>query len=357
MKSAFFNKEYISLRVILSVVLIMLINLTWTLITVVNGGGFGALADQLLLTRTLMGAIETFLLVEASFYSAWAIFGPEKTPGKKSYFLALLLLVTTIIVFSLGFGLLEKISFQSFTVNCISDLAIAISSFVVSALIIQKDSVNKLLKEKEKYIEEKARNAEATALAQADAINMRIDNHFFFNSLNILAALIPEDPKKAEDFLLELTDAHRLIFIEGSAKSISISKEMKLLDAYMKMTRYRFGTDSISLTIDDEISEHEEEHVIPLSILHGVENAIKHNNYSNEKPLRISISVEADANDYYFIIISNNKQEKFSKPISTKQGIENIRKKYLLVSGQCPIIENNEETFTLKLPIIKQWTY
>ena len=53
--------------------------------------------------------------------------------------------------------------------------------------------------------------------------------------------------------------------------------------------------------------------------------------------------------------VRNNKMEKISKPVSTGQGLENIRKKYCFVSGQTPVVEDSADTFTVKLPLIEKW--
>jgi len=77
-----------------------------------------------------------------------------------------------------------------------------------------------------------------------------------------------------------------------------------------------------------------------------VENAIKHNTFSKESPLKIELSVVGD-----YLTVKNNRQAK-NGVISTKTGLSNLNQRSLLVSN-CPIeIEQNEHFFEVKVKLI-----
>jgi two-component system, LytTR family, sensor kinase len=81
-----------------------------------------------------------------------------------------------------------------------------------------------------------------------------------------------------------------------------------------------------------------------------VENAVKHNVVSKNKPLQINIFTEDDQ----LLIVQNNLQRKSVNEMeSTQFGLSNISQRYEFLSHKPIIIEENEQYFTVKLPIIK----
>ena len=349
---SYFSKKYVTLRTVLSVAICLLMNITWAFIVAPDHGGISNLIkDWNMLTVIALSILETIAIVETSFYVVWRSLCRGDVVTWKTGVISLGILVTASAAYASLFGMGSLISVKSFTRSFITS---ALSS-IVFLNSIQKDRLNELLMERERILAEKSRLAEASAIAQSDAMNMRIDNHFFFNSLNILASLIGEDPGKAEEFLLELSDTHRRIIELGSAATITVKEELELVGSYMRMTFYRFGNESIRLVIDDGIQEYANAEIIPLSLLHAVENAIKHNSYSSSNPLVIRVGVESSGPGKRSLTVRNNKMEKISKPVSTGQGLENIRKKYCFVSGQTPVVEDSADTFTVKLPLIEKW--
>ena len=79
-----------------------------------------------------------------------------------------------------------------------------------------------------------------------------------------------------------------------------------------------------------------------------VENAIKHNEFSETTPLSISVSISSD-----YVIVSN-RMNRISEPQpSSKIGLRNLDNRYKLITKRNIIIENNFESFIVKLPIIR----
>ena len=353
---SYFSKEYVTLRTVLSVAICLLMNITWAFIVAPDHGGISNLIkNRDMLTVIALSVLETIAIVETSFYVVWRSLCRGDVVTWKTGVISLGILAIASAVYASLFGMQNLISVKSFTRSFLTDFITSALSSIVFLNSIQKDRLNELLMERERILAEKSRLAEASAIAQSDAMNMRIDNHFFFNSLNILASLIGEDPGKAEEFLLELSDTHRRIIELGSAATITVKEELELVGSYMRMTFYRFGNESIRLVIDDGIQEYANAEIIPLSLLHAVENAIKHNSYSKSNPLVIRVGVESSGPGKRSLTVRNNKMEKISKPVSTGQGLENIRKKYCFVSGQTPVVEDSADTFTVKLPLIEKW--
>ena len=81
-----------------------------------------------------------------------------------------------------------------------------------------------------------------------------------------------------------------------------------------------------------------------------VENAVKHNVVSKNKPLQINIFTEND----HLLIVQNNLQRKEVDDLeSTQFGLTNISQRYEFLTHKPIVIQENEAFFTVKLPIIK----
>tara|TARA_B100000795_G_scaffold70531_1_gene49455 strand:- start:17994 stop:19001 length:1008 start_codon:yes stop_codon:yes gene_type:complete len=186
--------------------------------------------------------------------------------------------------------------------------------------------------------------------SQLETLKNQVNPHFLFNSLNTLASVIPEDPKMAVDFVQNLSAVYRYILEIRSREFITIQEELKCIRAYEFLLKIRFG-ESLKLEIDiNEIDL--EKQIVPLSLQMLLENAIKHNVVSKKRPLEISISIIVDR-----ILIVNNLQPKLEQEKSTKTGLENIRKRYQLLSGKSIEVIQGSDTFSVTLPLIEIEAY
>ena len=88
--------------------------------------------------------------------------------------------------------------------------------------------------------------------------------------------------------------------------------------------------------------------MVPAALQMLIENAIKHNIVSRNKPLHIDIH----ANGNNTLIVSNNLQLRKTGEPSTKIGLQNIRKRYELISGRDIVIKETDETFEVTLPLL-----
>lgn len=79
-----------------------------------------------------------------------------------------------------------------------------------------------------------------------------------------------------------------------------------------------------------------------------VENAIKHNGFSMEHPLFISITSSEN-----YITVHNLKSPLLSRMESTGLGHKNIVERYALLCDKKVKIENTENFYSVSLPIIK----
>lgn len=183
---------------------------------------------------------------------------------------------------------------------------------------------------------------------QLESLKSQLDPHFLFNSLNTLSFLI-DDNEPAQKYLEHLSDVYRYVLVSRQKDMVSLQEEMDFVNAYIYLNKIRFRE---NLMLENYISpKNLDKKIIPLSLQMLVENAIKHNIVSKEKPLTITIS-DIMLGDKGYLVIENNFQEKKTFEKSTKVGLQNISNRYQLLTSKLILIEKNERFFKVELPLL-----
>ena len=195
-------------------------------------------------------------------------------------------------------------------------------------------------------VEEKEMLKRESLQAQLNALRNQVNPHFLFNNLNTLSSLIPENPKHAVDFVQQLSKVYRHILEVKEEKSILLKDEIDVLNAYAFLLKTRFGNNlDVKINVPDE-KLHQK--IVPLSLQILMENAIKHNIVSSEKPLHIDVFTENGS-----LVVSNNLQMKNQVNESTGIGLDNIRNRYKLLGDKEVKVTENENSFTVSIPLIE----
>lgn len=195
-------------------------------------------------------------------------------------------------------------------------------------------------------VEEKEMLKRESLQAQLNALRTQVNPHFLFNNLNTLSSLIPEDPKHAVDFVQQLSKVYRHILDVKDEKSILLKDELDVLNAYTFLLKTRFGNNlDVHFNIPDEKLQKK---IVPLSLQILMENAIKHNVVSSDRPLRIDVFTENGS-----LVLSNNLQMKKQVNESTGIGLENIRNRYKLLGDKEVKVTDDENSFTVSIPLIE----
>lgn len=190
--------------------------------------------------------------------------------------------------------------------------------------------------------------------AELEALKEQVNPHFMFNSLNTLAGLIPEDPVRAVTFVERLADTYRYVLNMQKKELVSLEDELKFLNAFTYVLKTRFG-DKLQVNID--IEEELKKHYVPPVILQILlENAVKHNIVSKEKPLTVNISSTRTGNGVE-ITVSNPLQLKEKKEESSGLGLSNITKRYELLNRPLPKITVTDTSFEVSVTLITVKNY
>jgi Histidine kinase/2TM domain len=184
-----------------------------------------------------------------------------------------------------------------------------------------------------------------TASAKYESLKNQIDPHFLFNSLNVLSSLIEENPENAQRFTTSLSKVYRYVLEQKDKDLVSIAEELSFAKTYMNLLKMRFEN---SLTYEIPTQELNSEYkVVPLSLQLLLENTVKHNVVSEQKPLHIKIFIENG-----FLVIENNLQKKEVLQDRKGVGLQNIIDRYAIISKKKMIVEQTENQFIVKLPIL-----
>lgn len=178
--------------------------------------------------------------------------------------------------------------------------------------------------------------------AKYESLKNQVNPHFLFNSLNALTNLVYEDQDKAVKFIKQLSEVYRYVLDTRDQEVVTIEDELKFLQSYIYLQQIRFGD---KLKIEMALSDRQF-YVTPLALQMLIENAIKHNVVAEDSPLTIRLF-----NKDGFVIVENNLRKKavLAEP-SAGVGLENICRRYELLSDKKVEVIRDRETFIVKLP-------
>jgi LytS/YehU family sensor histidine kinase len=166
-----------------------------------------------------------------------------------------------------------------------------------------------------------------------------------FNSLNTLSEIVYEDARKADQYIQKLSGIYRYILQNEEIDLVPLNEEIEFVKQYFDIQKVR-DNDKIMLEIDFQHAS--EFKIVPVSLQILVENALKHNSKSETLPLKIRIEMGYDT-----ILVSNNIQRKNILENTSKTGLVNLRERVKLILDKDLIIEEENNQFIVKLPIVK----
>ncbi len=181
--------------------------------------------------------------------------------------------------------------------------------------------------------------------AELQVLTNEMDPHFLFNSLNTLNHLILNEPRQAHLFNNRLAQVYRYFLINKNKELISLRDELEFIESYIYLLQIRHDNKLLLETkLDDKVYK---VMIPPCSLQILVENAIKHNEFTDTNPLLISVSV----NDHY-LQVSNNIKPKLYAVNSTGIGLKNLSSRYKILFRKDITITTTRENFIVKLPLI-----
>jgi LytS/YehU family sensor histidine kinase len=224
-------------------------------------------------------------------------------------------------------------------------LAIIIGS-LVSLLLLTVEIGSQFFNEWKLSLVEVERYKKESIEAQLEVLKGQINPHFLFNNLSVLSSLVYIDQDKAVEFINQFSKVYRYVLESNSKELVELQTELQFINSYIYLLKIRFGENiNFNLNINTKYNNY---YIPPMAIELILENTIKHNEASEEKPLYVNIDT---SNDNY-LVISNNIQLRKDVEQGTKLGLNNIKKRYLHYTNMPVEIIKNEKSFTIKIPLL-----
>lgn len=171
----------------------------------------------------------------------------------------------------------------------------------------------------------------------------QINPHFLFNSFANLSALIDENQKTAKKYLSNLSDVFRYSLNNSNEQIVNLADELELLNSYIELYKIRIK-DGLTLIVD---LNDKEKKILSMSLQPLLENVIKHNEISKEKP--VTIELKQRGNLFSF---KNNLNQRNKSVSENGIGLSNLNERYKILVGKEIDIQNTSSQFIVTLPLV-----
>ncbi len=216
--------------------------------------------------------------------------------------------------------------------------------FIALALSVLGGLFYAYLKQRDRRLQRWAQLEKEKIASQFEALKSQINPHFLFNSFNTLVTIIEENPKLAVEYVEILADFYRTILQFRDREIISLEEEIEMVKNYHFLLQKRFG-ESFRLNIR---VNGEPVYVAPLTLQLLVENAVKHNVISKDRPLIVDITLKNGE-----LVVRNNLQKKTQPARSTHFGLQSLNTRYLILTNRGLNIRETDSYFEVGVPVIR----
>ncbi len=184
------------------------------------------------------------------------------------------------------------------------------------------------------------RERRATALekrlteARLQALQMQLNPHFLFNTLNAISSLMHQDVEKADRMLVRLSELLRRALDTTDRQEVPLGEELAFLDRYLEIEQARFGA---RLVVRRFVDGGLLNALVPNLLLQPlVENAIKHGIERQRRPGVIEVDARRHGADVVLIVRDNGPGlvQKASAPHGHGIGLSNTRRRLEQLYGQ-----------------------
>ncbi|NOS93504.1 MAG: histidine kinase [Cyclobacteriaceae bacterium] len=209
----------------------------------------------------------------------------------------------------------------------------------------------KQLNELQESIEQQASTQSMVRDAELQKLQLQLQPHFLFNSLNSINALILVNASKAREMVQQLSDFLRTTLRRADEQWITLEQELAYLQLYLSIEKVRFGHRlEVKMDCDEQIKLWL---IPPLLIQPLVENAIKFGLYGTTEAVVISM-LTTRVNDSLQIVITNPFDKDMQPAEGSGFGLNGLKRRLYLLYTRNDLLQtsihDNHFTVTLTLP-------
>jgi len=214
-------------------------------------------------------------------------------------------------------------------------LSVALILLVFKILILYEETQNKQKRIHQLELE--------TKTAQHQQLKNQINPHFFFNTLNSLSSIVAENPEKATDYISYMSKIFRQSLTD-QPDLVTLKNDIEFVEAFIKLQKLRYGA---AFEVNFKLSmQAYDKKVLSMGLQTLLENALKHNVIRKDKPLKINIF---DKDNYVWV--EHNLQPKQNPVKGENFGLSSLQKRAHWTQQKDVIIQKQNETFSVGLPL------
>ncbi len=173
--------------------------------------------------------------------------------------------------------------------------------------------------------------------ARLQALQMQLNPHFLFNTLNAIASLMHKDVDAADRMIVRLSELLRYALDSTNEQEVSLRQELDFLGRYLDIQRARFGG---RLSIRHDVSDISLEARVPNLILQPlVENAIEHGLEPQARPGEIMLRAGVGGDRLVIEIADNGVGLKNGAAPAFGIGLSNTRARLQQLYGSAQTID------------------
>lgn len=186
--------------------------------------------------------------------------------------------------------------------------------------------------------------------AELQKLQLQLQPHFLFNSLNSINALILTLPDRARQMVLQLSDFLRLTLKRADQPWVTLAQELEYLETYLEIEKVRFGH---RLEVVLNIEEPSRTWLIPTLVLQPLlENAIKFGLYGTTGKISIELTAKMNSNQLE-MEISNPFDSDMQPASGSGFGLTGLQRRLYLIYARNDLVKTNimTNTFTVNLTV------
>jgi sensor histidine kinase YesM len=177
-------------------------------------------------------------------------------------------------------------------------------------------------------------------------LKSEVNPHTLFNNLNALAYLVEQGDSRASAFVGALAGCYRYLLHTRKRRLVPLSDELALLDQFRALVTLRYaGGLQVSLKVD--LAAARRWLLPPVVLPELLENAVKHNDFSADRPLVVELALEGDR-----LTVSHEHRPHPREVSSTGVGLENLAQRFRLTTGVAARWVDGGGRFVVTLPLV-----
>jgi two-component sensor histidine kinase len=182
--------------------------------------------------------------------------------------------------------------------------------------------------------------------AEIVALRSEVNPHTLFNNLNALSHLVDQRHPRASAFVAALAGSYRYLLRSGSKRLVPLADELELLDQFLSLATIRYAG-GLSVVVHVDARDAQRWCLPPVVLPELLENAVKHNEFGTDNPLRIEVCLEGDR-----LTVSHDKRPRRTAVTSTGVGLENLTQRFRLTTGVAAHWAETGGRFVVTLPLV-----